>query len=96
MASNLEAVGVCKHYGATRALHDVNIQVVAGEFLTLLGPSGSGKRAAGLAVHRQVGGRGKRSIEADLARAKPSARTVPWVLPALSSHAGGTAAPTCW
>ena len=34
---------LCKAYGAVRALDDVSIDIAAGEFLTLLGPSGSGK-----------------------------------------------------
>jgi putative spermidine/putrescine transport system ATP-binding protein len=50
MASNLEAMSVCKRYGATQALNDINIEVVAGEFLTLLGPSGSGKTTFLMAV----------------------------------------------
>ena len=32
-----------KRYGPVRAVHDVTLDVRAGEFLTLLGPSGSGK-----------------------------------------------------
>lgn len=50
MASNLEAISVCKRYGATQALNDINIEVIAGEFLTLLGPSGSGKTTFLMAV----------------------------------------------
>ncbi|MDL2313568.1 spermidine/putrescine ABC transporter ATP-binding protein PotA [Desulfovibrio sp. OttesenSCG-928-C14] len=39
----LELQGVSKYYGSTPALHDINLQVENGEFLTLLGPSGCGK-----------------------------------------------------
>jgi spermidine/putrescine transport system ATP-binding protein len=39
----LELQGVSKHYGSTPALHDINLKVENGEFLTLLGPSGCGK-----------------------------------------------------
>ena len=39
----LELRGVSKYYGSTAALHDINLQVENGEFLTLLGPSGCGK-----------------------------------------------------
>lgn len=34
---------VSKSYGATRVINDVNIDIVDGEFLTLVGPSGCGK-----------------------------------------------------
>ncbi len=39
----LEMRGVSKNYGSTIALHDINLQIANGEFLTLLGPSGCGK-----------------------------------------------------
>jgi spermidine/putrescine transport system ATP-binding protein len=39
----LELKGVSKYYGSSPALHDINLQVENGEFLTLLGPSGCGK-----------------------------------------------------
>jgi ABC-type Fe3+/spermidine/putrescine transport system ATPase subunit len=35
--------GIVKNYGALRVLHDVSLEVEAGEFCTLLGASGSGK-----------------------------------------------------
>ncbi|MCL1916500.1 MAG: spermidine/putrescine ABC transporter ATP-binding protein PotA [Desulfovibrionaceae bacterium] len=35
--------GVSKAYGSTTAVHDINLQIANGEFLTLLGPSGCGK-----------------------------------------------------
>ncbi|MFB6452915.1 ABC transporter ATP-binding protein [Bradyrhizobium tunisiense] len=34
---------LCKQYGSMRAVHEVSVQIEAGEFVSLLGPSGSGK-----------------------------------------------------
>lgn len=34
---------LCKRYGSVRAVHEVSVQIEAGEFVSLLGPSGSGK-----------------------------------------------------
>jgi len=39
----MRIAGLTKKYGATTALHPVNLDVRSGELLTLLGPSGSGK-----------------------------------------------------
>lgn len=39
----VEVVGVTKQFGKVTALHEVNLCVYQGEFLTLLGPSGCGK-----------------------------------------------------
>nr|WP_157221551.1 ABC transporter ATP-binding protein [Herbaspirillum sp. YR522] len=39
----MSAAGLSKRYGATTALHPIDLEVRAGELLTLLGPSGSGK-----------------------------------------------------
>lgn len=39
----LQAFGVSKSYGATRALHDVQLNVAAGEIHALLGENGAGK-----------------------------------------------------
>jgi len=39
----LTAYAVCKNYGETTALYDVDLAVEKGEFFTLLGPSGCGK-----------------------------------------------------
>jgi spermidine/putrescine ABC transporter ATP-binding subunit len=41
--SYLEIIGADKRFGGTKALHDVNLRVERGEFLSLLGPSGCGK-----------------------------------------------------
>ncbi len=43
MPVKMHTEGLSKHYGATRALHPVDLEVRSGELLTLLGPSGSGK-----------------------------------------------------
>ena len=43
MAGQIETRGISKSYGSFNALTDVSLDVAAGEFLTLLGPSGSGK-----------------------------------------------------
>ena len=55
----LEVVGLCKRYGAVRALHDVSFAVAAGEIFGYLGPNGAGKTTtlrilAGL-VHADAG-----------------------------------------
>ncbi|TIP31711.1 MAG: ATP-binding cassette domain-containing protein, partial [Mesorhizobium sp.] len=34
---------LCKQYGSVRAVHDMSVQIEAGEFVSFLGPSGSGK-----------------------------------------------------
>lgn len=39
----MRITGLTKNYGMTTALHPMNLDVRAGELLTLLGPSGSGK-----------------------------------------------------
>lgn len=39
----MRTAGLSKQYGATTALHPVDLEVRTGELLTLLGPSGSGK-----------------------------------------------------
>lgn len=39
----MRTAGLTKKYGATTALHPVDLEVRTGELLTLLGPSGSGK-----------------------------------------------------
>lgn len=39
----IELRGVAKYYGPTAALHNINLEIHNGEFLTLLGPSGCGK-----------------------------------------------------
>ena len=41
--SFLQLHDLCKNYGATRAVSDLNLQVEQGEFVSLLGPSGCGK-----------------------------------------------------
>jgi putative spermidine/putrescine transport system ATP-binding protein len=40
---DIRLTGLRKHYGATRAVDDVDLEVARGEFFTMLGPSGSGK-----------------------------------------------------
>jgi spermidine/putrescine transport system ATP-binding protein len=42
-AALLEVRSVAKRFGAVKVLHDVSLDIAAGEFLTLLGESGSGK-----------------------------------------------------
>ncbi len=41
--SMIEFKDVEKYYGDFHALHDINLEVEAGETVVLLGPSGSGK-----------------------------------------------------
>ena len=39
----IELKGVCKSFGDTQVLHDINLYIRKREFITLLGPSGCGK-----------------------------------------------------
>ncbi|MCK4607894.1 MAG: ATP-binding cassette domain-containing protein, partial [Gammaproteobacteria bacterium] len=39
----IEIKAVSKHFGDDPALHNINLNIKNGEFITLLGPSGCGK-----------------------------------------------------
>jgi zinc transport system ATP-binding protein len=41
--SLISADHICVRFGATEVLHDVSLQLAAGEIVTILGPNGSGK-----------------------------------------------------
>ena len=41
--SLIAAEHVCVRYGANEVLHDISLQIAAGEIVTILGPNGSGK-----------------------------------------------------
>ncbi|ALD64419.1 amino acid ABC transporter ATP-binding protein [Glutamicibacter soli] len=45
-------VGVNKHFGALHVLNDINLDVVKGEVVVILGPSGSGKSTLCRAINR--------------------------------------------
>jgi spermidine/putrescine transport system ATP-binding protein len=40
---DLELINICKHYGSTAVLDQINLTVRAGEFVAIMGPSGCGK-----------------------------------------------------
>ncbi|GHJ39259.1 amino acid ABC transporter ATP-binding protein [Streptomyces sp. TS71-3] len=44
--------GLCKDYGAVRVLHDVDLDVHAGEVVVVVGPSGSGKSTLCRCINR--------------------------------------------
>ena len=46
MTAVIEARGLTKHYGATRALEDMSFSVEAGRIVGLIGPNGAGKTTA--------------------------------------------------
>lgn len=43
MGANIKLVNVCKNYGLTKVIKNVNFEIEDGDFLTILGPSGAGK-----------------------------------------------------
>ena len=48
----VETQNLSKHYGAVKALQQVNLSIAAGEYYVLLGPSGGGKTT----LLRTIGG----------------------------------------
>lgn len=50
IGSAVTVTGLTKRYGDSIAVHDLDLQVLAGEFVTLLGPSGSGKTTTLMAI----------------------------------------------
>jgi putative ABC transport system ATP-binding protein len=43
MALLVQVEGLCKQFGAVRALDDIGFEVASGEWIAIMGPSGSGK-----------------------------------------------------
>jgi len=41
--ATLEIRNISKSFGATKVLHEINLDLIDGEFLVLVGPSGCGK-----------------------------------------------------
>ena len=41
--SKIELIHIDKYYGTNHVLHDLNLTIEDGDFMTLLGPSGCGK-----------------------------------------------------
>lgn len=77
MAASVRLEQVAKYYAGKRTLHEVSLDIAAGEFLTLVGPSGCGKSTllriiAGLTAHES--GRvyiGDRDVTASPASERP-------------------------
>ena len=41
--ADVSVTGICKQFGTTRAVQDVNLEIANGAFVVLLGPTGAGK-----------------------------------------------------
>lgn len=88
--SRVRLVNISKHYGSTLAVENVNLDVVEGEFVTLLGPSGCGKTT----TLRMIAGLIEPSAgriyfdEQDVTYVAPNARNIGFVFqtPALFPH----------
>ena len=70
--SKIELIHIDKYYGTNHVLHDVNLTIEDGDFMTLLGPSGCGKTTTLRVVsglERPQGGvmliNGKKAIDCD-------------------------------
>ncbi len=70
--SKIELIHIDKYYGTNHVLHDVNLTIEDGDFMTLLGPSGCGKTTTLRVVsglerpqHGQMFINGKKAIDCD-------------------------------
>ncbi len=71
----LEASGLQVRYGAAAVLHDVTVQVGAGQIITVIGPNGAGKTTLLNAIMGVHGGRGSLQFGGrDISRSPVEAR----------------------
>jgi ABC-type Fe3+/spermidine/putrescine transport system ATPase subunit len=88
--SRVRLLNISKHYGSTVAVEHINLDVVEGEFVTLLGPSGCGKTT----TLRMIAGLIEPTVgqvyfdEQDVTNLPPNARNIGFVFqsPALFPH----------
>ena len=73
--------GVSKHFGDIEAVHDLSLEIAAGEFVVLLGPTGAGKTTTlRLIAGLEKPDRGTVAIEGrDVTKEPPAARDVAFV-----------------
>ena len=88
--STVRLASITKHYGATVAVHEFDLEVADGEFVTLLGPSGCGKTTTLRMVAGLVEPTGGRVWfdDQDVTFLPPRARNIGFVFqtPALFPH----------
>ena len=88
--STVRLASITKHYGATVAVHEFDLDVADGEFVTLLGPSGCGKTTTLRMVAGLVEPTGGRVWfdDQDVTFLPPRARNIGFVFqtPALFPH----------
>ena len=88
--STVRLASITKHYGATVAVHEFDLDVADGEFVTLLGPSGCGKTTTLRMIAGLVDPTGGRVFfdDQDVTFLPPRARNIGFVFqtPALFPH----------
>ena len=88
--STVRLASITKHYGSTVAVHELDLDVADGEFVTLLGPSGCGKTTTLRMVAGLVDPTGGRVWfdDQDVTFLPPRARNIGFVFqtPALFPH----------
>jgi ABC-type Fe3+/spermidine/putrescine transport system ATPase subunit len=88
--STVRLASITKHYGATQAVHELDLDVADGEFVTLLGPSGCGKTTTLRMIAGLVEPTGGRVFfdDQDVTYLPPRARNIGFVFqtPALFPH----------
>jgi len=88
--STVRLASITKNYGATQAVHEIDLDVADGEFVTLLGPSGCGKTTTLRMIAGLVEPTGGRVFfdDQDVTFLPPRARNIGFVFqtPALFPH----------